>query len=386
MVAINAAMRAPKRRKKVVYKDIVPYDEVDPYKIECGERAFLTRKNAERLGVHFLEWTYGESATAVELSLPRFGTVHKIGGLIEGVGTKNLAAPFVRHFTGKTYFNEFGIDDFAMSANDGYSLGISPIAYAQFLAVAHGSWFADKKRRQDLIAGTGAACDIAGCVWGGGETQVLQGIIVPGTELLAGSIWGIPPTGRLLNSDDIQDGDLILGLQSSGAHANGHSTLRVIAELLPDRYATKLPGGGTFGEAMLRGTHIYNCTEDLLVNGVEIHKAENITGHGWAKIMRARKPHCYHIHTLPPPQPFFEFLENCGHVKKRECYKTYNMGLGFVYFIPKHALNDFMRVLKKYEDRFKAFVIGEVRQASTRSVVIGPKKIKFTPRDLKIRK
>ena len=112
-------------------------------------------------------------------------------------------------------------------------------------------WFADERRAQELVKGFAEGCRAAGAVWGGGETPALRGMIEPGTIVLAGSAVGRISPKSLRITGDVEDGDAIVFLASSGVQTNGLTLCRKIAENLPERYATRIDGGATLGEALL---------------------------------------------------------------------------------------------------------------------------------------
>jgi phosphoribosylformylglycinamidine cyclo-ligase len=197
------------------------------------------------------------------------------------------------------------------------TLGNLPISLAMHLAVGDSNWFNNEQRTNDLIEGWGDACDQAGCIWSGGETPTLKGIIYPEASLLSGSALGI----NLSDFDPkrIQDGDAIIILESSGIHANGLTLTREIATKLPKGYETLLSDGRMYGEALLDPTHIYcSFLETCIRRGADIHYAVNITGHGWRKFMRAQQSFSYVIEKLPTQLPIFDFIQEHGPVDDEE--------------------------------------------------------------------
>ena len=308
----------------------VDYSSMDPFKVLAQKRAAKTSRNAERLGVKSIEPSRGES-----VFLADFGTATYVGHVEEGLGTKNLVADAVRSYTGKTHYDQIAQDTVAMIVNDMVTLGIFPVTCAMHLAVGNSDWFKDEERVRDLVEGWGAACDMARCIWSGGETPTLKDIIIPGTALLSGSAIGKPIRG-IFNPSKIEDGDEIYFLHSSGVHANGLTLARRIAEKLPLGYQTPLSDGSTYGETLLDPTAIYvKFIEECLDNYVDIHYAVNITGHGWRKLMRAPQPWSYVIDNLPPQLPIFDFLQEHGPVSDEEAYSNLNMGAGFALFVSK---------------------------------------------------
>src|SRR3989344_4843881 len=275
----------------------VNYDAMDPFKRMAQIAGRETAGNINRLnGGEFREFetSRGESAYLIEAAKSYFAHVE------EGLGTKNLVADAMYALTGKSYYDQIAQDTVAMIVNDLVTLGALPLSVAMHLAVGSSDWFNDEKRSQDLINGWKRACDLAGCTWGGGETPTLKGVVAPEAVVLSGSAIGIVKPKERLIAPNIQHGDAIVAFESSGIHANGLTLARTIADKLPDGYLTKLPDGRTYGETLLDPTHIYTaairrCFDD----GVDIHYAVNVTGHGWRKLMRATQPFAYVIEDLP---------------------------------------------------------------------------------------
>jgi len=237
----------------------VNYDDMDPHKRDSMRVAQETDHWVKRFGFTIVPWTRGESVTLLETPWGYLGLV------IEGLGTKNLAADAlfeiamgVESLSGKSFYDHVGQCNAAMAFNDAVTLGALPIMYGQYLALGSPKWFEDEERRRDLINGTKKACDMARCPWGGGETSTLIGIIVPSTADLAGGTIGfISDKNKLINPAKIVHGDAIVIIESSGIHANGLTLARKIADKLPEGYLTKLSDGRTYGETLLDPTHIF---------------------------------------------------------------------------------------------------------------------------------
>jgi phosphoribosylformylglycinamidine cyclo-ligase len=154
---------------------------------------------------------------------------------------------------------------------------------------------------------------------------------------------------------------------------------------LPDGFLTKLPDGKTFGETLLTPTHIYvAAVEDLLLAGYKIRYGVNITGHGWRKLMRLNEPFTYYIHTLPKELPIFAFMQKHNPVDDREMYGTYNMGAGFALFVPSDRADDIVGFINKGNYGYRALKAGVITSGK-RQVVIGPKNITFSEKDLEVR-
>lgn len=364
----------------------VDYEAMDPFKRMAQLAGRNTAPNIHRLnGGEFREFeaSRGESAYLIEAAKSYFAHVE------EGLGTKNLVADAMYKLTGKTYYDQIAQDTVAMIVNDMITLGALPLSVAMHLAVGESNWFDDVIRCHDLVNGWQNACNLARCVWGGGETPTLVDIIIPGTVVLSGSAMGlIKPKERLISPDKIQSGDAIILIESSGIHANGLTLARRIADKLPQGYLTEIADGRTYGEALLEPTHIYvPLIEDCLNRGVDIHYAVNITGHGFRKLMRPIQPFAYIIEDLPMQQSIFDFLQEHGPVDDKEAYGNLNMGAGFALYVPEADVKMVWDVLEEYEypNRFGACLAGHIEKSDTKKVVINPKNLEYLGSTLAVR-
>lgn len=359
----------------------VDYDAMDPFKRLAQLAGRETAANIGRLnGGEFreVEASRGESCYLIEAAKSFFAHVE------EGLGTKNLVADEMYRLTGKTYYDQIAQDTVAMIVNDMVTLGALPLSVAMHLAVGESSWFQDEQRCRDLVEGWKKACTLARCVWGGGETPTLKGVVVPGTVVLSGSAMGLVKPKERLIKGDVQDGDQIVLIDSSGIHANGLTLAREIAAKVPQGYLAALSDGRTYGAALLEPTIIYApLVEDCLNASVEIHYAVNVTGHGWRKLMRLAKPFTYVIEAIPEPQPVFDFMQAHGPVSDEEAYGNLNMGAGFALYV---APQDVPTVL----DCAKALgmngrLAGHIEASDNKRVVITPKKLEYLGSTLQVR-
>lgn len=365
----------------------VDYDAIDPFKRMAQLAGRETAKNLGRPFFREVEMSRGESAYLIETPDSYLAHVE------EGLGTKCLVADFMYRITGKTYYDQIAQDTVAMIVNDMVTLGALPLSVAMHLAVGDSSWFNDEKRCRDLVLGWKTACNLARCAWGGGETPTLKGVIIPGTVVLSGSAMGIVKSkDRLITADNIQHGDAIVLIESSGIHANGLTMARKIGEReiepgvpgdSPTLYMEKLPDGRTYGETLLDPTHIYvGLIEDCLRHDVNIHYAVNITGHGWRKLMRATQPFTYVIDHLPKQLPVFDFIQKHGPVSDEEAYGNFNMGAGFALYVSEPD------VAKVCETALNlglcAFWAGHI-ESGDKNVVIKPKDLEYSGSTLGVR-
>ena len=371
-------------KNAITYKETgVDYDAMDPFKRLAQLAGLETAENISRLNdgeFKELSSSRGESVYLIEATKSYFAHVE------EGLGTKNLVADVMYELTGKSYYDQIAQDTVAMIVNDMITLGALPLSVAMHLAVGSSDWFKDEIRSNDLIQGWKNACNIARCVWGGGETPTLKDIINPKTVVLSGSAMGlVKPKEKLIDAKNIQNGDAIMLVKSSGIGANGLTLAREIAEKLSKGYLTKLPDGRTYGETLLDPTHIYvGLIEDCLKARINIHYAVNITGHGWRKLMRAKQPFSYIIDWLPYQLPIFDFIQKYGPVTDEEAYGNLNMGAGFALYISMDT--DILRVMNIAKDLgLEAQCVGHIEKSDVKKVIISPNNLEYLGETLSIR-
>lgn len=366
-------------KQKITYSQTgVNYEAMDPVKVLAQLRAKETASNLNRFGMNEVGESRGESAYVWEEKDAYRAFV------IEGLGTKNLIADDVRKITGKTYYDAIGQDTVAAIVNDLLVVGADPQVVNAYFAVGNSDWFTDEERAKDLVEGFAKACHLAGAAWGGGETPTLKGMINDETIELGGSAVGIiDPKERLTLGDKLKAGDAIVLIESSGIHTNGSTLARTIASQLPDGYAAKLSNGISFGEALLAPEYIYaNIVRDCFEQNIAMHYMVHISGHGWRKLMRAKKELSYVINILPDSQPLFEFLQEKSGSNDEEMYGYFNMGAGFAMFMDAKDAEKTVQIAK--QNNLKAWNAGVVENGE-KQVVIKPKNIVFKGESLQVR-
>ncbi len=364
---------------KMTYTQVgVNYGAMDPFKRMAQKAALETAGNITELGMCEFEPSRGESAYLIDCG-DRY-----IAHVEEGLGTKNLVAESMQQVTGKSFADHVAQDTVAMIVNDLVTLGALPVSICMHLAVGSSDWFHDTNRSADLIRGWQHACNLARCVWGGGETPTLKGVVNSQSIVLAGSAWGIvKPKSRLMMPDKIRVGDRIVFIESSGIHANGLTMARTIADRLPEGYLTKLADGRTYGETLLDPTHIYvPVIKKCFARGIPLHYGVNVTGHGWRKLMRAPQDFTYVIDRLPLQLPIFDFIQQHGPIDDREAYGNLNMGAGFALYVSARSVPAVLEVITSLG--FKGFDAGVI-EAGEKQVVIRPKNLVFTASTLAVR-
>ena len=348
---------------KLTYQSAgVNYDVLDTFKRACQKAAGTTVGSLAAHGLTEPADIRGESAYMVEAPEAYYAHVE------EALGTKILVADALYALCGKSFYRQVALDDVATIANDLCAVGALPIAIAMYAAVGDSDYLADDTRAGDLAAGFAEGCRLSGEVWSGGETQTLKGMITPGTVVLGGSAFGrIAPKSNRIRGD-VQDGDVMIFLASSGVQTNGLTLCRALAERLPQGYLTPLADGRSYGEALLDPSVIYvRFVAACQQAGIPLHYTAHMTGHGWRKLMRLEAPFVYRVEFVPPPQPVFDTIVQTAGLDQREAYGTFNMGVGFTAYVAAHDADACLKAARRAG--YTAWIGGTVRREGQRKAV-----------------
>jgi phosphoribosylformylglycinamidine cyclo-ligase len=344
---------------------------VDYQMLDAGKRNALT----EALATSPALLTAPGGARAVDESRGEPAFVFEAGGqtlafVIEGLGTKSVIARACEDQLGAHGFHAVAYDTVAAVVNDLCCVGAVPLVVNAYFATGGSDWYSHQDRQAGLLAGWRQACEHAGATWGGGESPALSGLVSADEIELAGSAVGLVPSGSPILGADLADGDEIVFVDSSGLHTNGASLARRIAAQLPGGYGFELPGGATFGRALLEPSVIYvPLVRVLLGSDVDVHYLSHITGHGFLKLMRPRPEFTYVIGSLPEVPEVLSFLVAQAEMSPAEAYQTFNMGAGFAVYC---AAGDGNRVVSLADAcGMRAHVAGHVLAGPRRVVLPG---------------
>lgn len=243
----------------------------------------------------------------------------------DGVGTKLLVARQVGRFAG------LGQDLVAMNVNDLLPLGARPLFFLDYVAAGK----LEVDQLEEIVAGVAAACREVGCALLAGETAEMPGLYAPGDFDLAGFAVGLVDRAWLPEAGGVSVGDVVLGLPSTGVHANGLSLARSAlfehGGLTPESVDARL--GRTIGEELLEPTALYVAPVLALVERFSFEAAAHVTGGGIAGRGRKllgdgqRLKLDRDAFTVPP---IFDLIAERGGVEPVEMTRTFNMGLGFL--------------------------------------------------------
>ena len=272
----------------------------------------------------------------------------------DGVGTKlSIAQALDRHDT-------VGIDLVAMVVDDIACSGAEPLFFLDYIACGR----VVVERIDAIVGGIAEGCRIAGCALVGGETAEHPGVMDPDDYDLAGFGVGVVARERMLGPDRVREGDVVVGLASSGLHANGYSLVRRIILDRDLALTDRPPGlGASLGEELLRPTHIYSPVVSALAGTGALHAAAHITGGGMPENLPRALPDgleaVISMGSWPSP-PILDFLRKSGGLEEEEMRQTFNLGIGMALVVDRDAIEDVIRAAGD-----GAYRIGEVRPGAS---------------------
>jgi phosphoribosylformylglycinamidine cyclo-ligase len=275
----------------------------------------------------------------------------------DGVGTKlKIAFMLDKHAT-------VGIDLVAMCVNDILTSGAEPLFFLDYFATGKLS----TRKAADVIRGIADGCKQSGCSLIGGETAEMPGFYRKGEYDLAGFCVGMVEKDKVITGHDIMEGDLVIGLASSGLHSNGYSLVRKvffdIKEVKPGRRIKGL--GCTIGEELLKPTRIYVKTILNILKSHRIRGIAHITGGGLTENLPRIIPQGSRLTFVIekgswPVQNIFHLVQSEGSVPESEMYKTFNMGIGLALVVKESDSKNIMKKLKKLDEQ--AYIIGRIEK------------------------
>jgi len=271
----------------------------------------------------------------------------------DGVGTKLLLAKESGNFS------TVGIDLVAMCVNDVVTLGARPLFFLDYIATSD----LDLETGAQIIDGIIEGCRLSGCRLLGGETAEMPGVYAKGDYELAGFAVGIVDRKRIIDGRSIREGDLLVGLRSSGVHSNGMSLARkALFGTGKFRYTTKHPAlKRTIVEELLVPTRIYVKTLLRVLSRVDLLGIAHITGGGFVgNVSRLLPPHLeIEIYWENfNPHPIFSLIAEAGEVEVQEMRQAFNMGVGMVLIVRKVDADVLLPLLRECGEQ--AEVVGIV--------------------------
>ena len=259
----------------------------------------------------------------------------------DGVGTKlKLAILLDKHDT-------IGIDCVAMCVNDVVCAGAEPLFFLDYIAC--GKNYPEKIAT--IVKGVADGCKESGCALIGGETAEHPGMMPEDEYDLAGFTVGMVDEKDILDKNNVTEGDVLIGLASSGVHSNGFSLVRKVFDITTRESLEKTYeelGGKTLGEVLLTPTKLYVKPVLNLLKEVQVKSIAHITGGGFYENM----PRAYgegldaYIDKGSWNIPaIFNLIQKTGNISEHDMYNTFNMGVGMMVIVKKEDVDKALSVL-----------------------------------------
>lgn len=320
--------------------------------IEAGERIVgLIKKSVRSTFTSGVLTDIGGFGGLFALDKSKFREPVLVSGT-DGVGTKLKVAQVM------DIHNTVGIDLVAMCVNDILVQGAEPLFFLDYFATGK----LEPAKTAQVIEGIARGCREAGCALLGGETAEMPGFYLPGEYDLAGFAVGVVDKENIITGEVITQGDVILGLASSGLHSNGYSLARKLVEVgglsLDKSYWRS---GDTLGKEYLKPTRIYAKSILKLIGNYPVKGLAHITGGGLTHNIPRILPKTVDAEIKLgswPVLPVFEFIRREGAVEMGEMFQAFNMGIGMVAIIDSKFEDEVVNLLTQLGE--KVYVIGKV--------------------------
>ena len=271
----------------------------------------------------------------------------------DGVGTKlKMAFLMDKHDT-------VGIDCVAMCVNDIICVGAKPLFFLDYIAV--GKNYPEKVAM--IVKGVAEGCIQSEAALIGGETAEMPGFYPEDEYDLAGFAVGVVDKSKILKKETICEGDVIIGLPSSGVHSNGFSLVRKVLDVEKEDIKKPLAalGGKSIGETLLTPTKIYVKPMVKLFEEVTVKSVAHITGGGFYENIPRSLPKGFGVkieRETVKVLPIFELIAERGNIPERDMFNTFNMGVGMTVIVAKEDADKTLEVLKAGGE--DAYILGSV--------------------------
>ena len=270
----------------------------------------------------------------------------------DGVGTKlKLAFDMNKHDT-------IGIDAVAMCVNDIICSGAEPLFFLDYIATGH----ITPERIAEIVKGISDGCRESLCALVGGETAEMPGFYPDGEYDVAGFSVGVVDRKKMIDGSTIKEGDVIIGLPSTGVHSNGFSLVRKLVEVAGvklDQYDESL--GETYGEALLKPTKLYVKAVKAAKEAGTLKGIAHITGGGFIENIPRTLPEGVsakmNLKAIQKPA-IYDFLEKTSGLGVEELYNTFNMGIGMILVVAENEAAKIVEALHAAGE--PASIVGEI--------------------------
>ena len=281
----------------------------------------------------------------------------------DGVGSKlKLAFIMDKHDT-------VGIDCVAMCVNDVICSGAKPLFFLDYIACGKNI----PERIADIVKGVAEGCVQSGSALIGGETAEMPGFYPVDEYDLAGFSVGVVDKEKILNNKEMQEGDVIIALPSSGVHSNGFSLVRKVFDVENADIKTPLErlGGKSIGETLLTPTKIYVKPILALLEEVKVKGISHITGGGFYENIPRSIPDGLGAKVNKSAVkilPIFTLLQETGNIPERDMFNTFNMGVGMSVVVNKEDADKAIEILKANGE--DAYIIGEIIKSDDKIIIV----------------
>ena len=291
--------------------------------------------------------------------LGSFGAMYKLGRYknpvlvsgTDGVGTKLKLAFHLKKY------DTIGIDCVAMCVNDILCHGAEPMFFLDYLACGK----LDAGVSSEIVKGVAEGCLSSGMSLVGGETAEMPGFYNEGEYDIAGFAVGVVEKKKVINGEKIKEGDIIIGLESSGVHSNGFSLVRKLVTDLDEEY-----NGQKISEYLLIPTKIYVKPVSKIIKKFKVKGMAHITGGGLIENVPRVIPDGLSAviskDKIKVPE-IFTYLQSKG-VPEEEMWGTFNMGIGFIIVVKEKDKDKVMKKLSKYGEN--AYEIGRIEKGDNK--------------------
>jgi phosphoribosylformylglycinamidine cyclo-ligase len=325
--------------------------------------AHLKQTFALRAGAGRPLTDFGHFASVLDLGQPLALAIST-----DGIGTKAIVAQLVDRY------DTVGIDCVAMNANDVICVGAEPIAMTDYIAVA----IASDRLLEEIGKGLLEGARQANITVPGGEISQIGEIIRSKREGfgfdLVGTCVGVVERDAVLTGADIAEGDVIVGLASTGIHSNGLSLARQVlfqqAGLKPDQYIEEFQQ--TVGEELLTPTAIYvQAVTQMLNERLPVKSLAHITSDGLLNLARVDSATGFVIDQLPEPPAIFSLIAERGQIAPEEMFRVFNMGIGFCVVVSPTSADRVKEIAEAHG--YRAWTLGHCVADAEKCVWLNPK-------------
>lgn len=280
----------------------------------------------------------------------------------DGVGTKlKLALDFNKHDT-------IGQDLVAMCVNDLLVCGAEPLFFLDYYATGN----LDVDTAEAVIKGIGDGCKLSNCALIGGETAEMPGMYQAEDYDLAGFCVGVVEESEVITGENVQQGDVLIGIASSGVHSNGYSLVRKVIEVAKVDTDSETIDGKSIKDVLLAPTKIYVKAIQALqksLGNASLHAMAHITGGGLTENLPRVLPDDLtaqiDVKSWDFP-PVFKWLQQKGNIEQMEMVRTFNCGVGFVVVVPSEKADEAIKLLNEQGET--AWKLGEIVKRESNAV------------------